>query len=96
MHAYRLTGFYVVAPMADSRKASIHAGSTWLTGLAGHPRAHMREFFKSIHPMHSINKFFVRMKEILLTLLTLFKASAHAGFGVTGFGVRSVMTCKGA
>jgi hypothetical protein len=94
MHASRLTGFNVVAQMADSRKASIHAGYTGLTGLAGFPRAHMNELSESIQPKHSFNKFSVRMKKILLTLLTLFRASIHAGSSVTGFGVRSDMTCK--
>jgi hypothetical protein len=96
MHAYRLTGVNTVAQKSDSRKASIHAGSTGLTGLTGITRAHMSFFSGSIRVQHSLNKSSVRMKKTMLTLLTLFKASSHAGFSVTGFVVCPVNPCKGA
>jgi hypothetical protein len=38
----------------------------------------------------------VRTMKTTLTLLTLFKASIHAGFSVTGFHVNTVMPRKGA
>jgi len=96
MHAYRLTGVNTVATKADSRKASIHEGSTGLTGLTGAARAHTSLFSQSIQPQNSINKSPVRMKKTLLTLLTLFKASVHAGFNVTGLGLYLDNPRKGA
>ena len=94
MHAYRLTGVNTVAQRSDSRKPSIHAGSTGLTGLTGVARAHMTVLSQSIQLQHSLNKFSVRMKKTMLTLLTLFKASVHAGFSVTGLGANPVNPCK--
>ncbi|MGB9109651.1 MAG: hypothetical protein WCC39_13280, partial [Telluria sp.] len=70
MHAYRLTGSIKVALMADSRKASIHAGSTGLTGLSGIARAHMSISSPSIRQQNRFNKSPVRIKKTLLTLLT--------------------------
>jgi hypothetical protein len=96
MRAHHVTGFNALAPKADSRKASIHAGSTGLTGLTGVARAHTPVFSQSIQQQHSINKSPVRMKRTMLTLLTLFKASIHAGFNVTGFSVSPDMPRKGA
>jgi len=96
MFVHRLTGFNTVAPKVDSRKASIHAGSTGLTGLAGVAGAHMIDSPNSTLQMQHLNKSSVRMNKTTLTLLTLFKDSIHAGFSVTGFGVHGVMACKGA
>lgn len=96
MLAYYLSGFNTVAPKADSWKASIHAGSTGLTGLAGVARVHMTISLKTNPQCHNLNKSSVRTNKTMLTLLTLFKASVHAGFNVTGLHAESVMTCKGA
>ncbi|MFC5548181.1 hypothetical protein [Massilia aerilata] len=94
MHAYRLTGVNTVAHKPDSRKASIHAASTGLTGLTGSARAHASIFSGLIQPHHAINNSSVRMEKTLLTLLTLFKASIHAGFNVTGLVLDPVNPCK--
>jgi hypothetical protein len=96
MLVHCLSGFNTVAPKADSRKASNHAGSTGLTGLTGVAGAHMMFLSNSNQPKPSLNKFSVRMNKTTLTLLTLFKASSHAGFSVTGFLVNAVTACKGA
>ena len=96
MLAYYLSGFNTVAPKADSRKASIHAGSTGLTGLAGVARAHMTISSKASQQQPNTNNSSVRTIKTLLTLLTMFKASVHAGFNVTGLRVHRVSTCKGA
>jgi hypothetical protein len=86
MHTYHLTGVNTVTPKAVSRKASIHAGSTGLTGVTGIARAHTSNFAALIRLQHNLNKFPVRMEKTLLTLLAMFKASIHAGFSVTGLG----------
>jgi len=96
MHTHRLTGVNKVAQKSDSRKRSNHAGCTGLTGLTGIAGAHMSIFIESIRQQHSFNKSHVRMKKTLLTLLTLFKASVHAGFSVTGLIACPVNPCKGA
>lgn len=94
MHVYCLTGVNTVARKSDSRKASIHAGSTGLTGLTGVARAHMSIFSQLIQQQQSLYKFSVRMKKAMLTLLTLFKASVHAGFSITGLVLNPDSPCK--
>jgi hypothetical protein len=96
MLAHRLTGSINVAPKADSLKASNHAGSTGLTGLTGVAGAHTSESSSPPFPKRSLNKLSVCVEKTMLTLLTLNKASIHAGFIVTGFHLNAVMACKGA
>jgi hypothetical protein len=96
MHVHRLTGLNMVAEKCDSRKASIHAGSTGLTGLAGYPGAHVNKISDPNQCGRISKNILVRTMETTLTLLTLFKASVHAGFSVTGFRVNAVMPRKGA
>lgn len=96
MHVLHLTGLNMVAEKCDSRKASIHAGSTGLTGLAGYPGAPVNKFSSPNQGRRISNNILVRTMKTMLTLLTLFKASIHAGFSVTGFGVNTVKPRKGA
>jgi hypothetical protein len=96
MHVRRLTGVNMVAQKCDSQKASIHAGSTGLTGLAGYPGAHVNKISNPNQDRRISKNTLVRTMKTTLTLLTLFKASIHAGFSVTGFHVNTVMPRKGA
>jgi hypothetical protein len=91
MAAHRLTGANALPGLAVSRKASIHARSTGLTGLTGLPRAHVRdEPISQAMPKQSL----VRVMTTTLTLLTLFKASIHAGSAVTGMPCVPDNPCK--
>jgi hypothetical protein len=92
MHVRRLTGLIMVAEKCVSRKASIHAGSTGLTGLTGVAGAHVCKAIKS--ECTTFKNLLVRTIETTLTLLTLNKASIHAGFDVTGFASNTVMPRK--
>ncbi|WP_156404033.1 hypothetical protein [Massilia sp. Root1485] len=96
MYVHHLTGLNMVAERCDSRKASIHAGSTGLTGLAGYPGAHVNKISNPNQDRRISKNILVRTVETTLTLLTMFKASIHAGFSVTGFRVNTVMPRKGA
>jgi hypothetical protein len=96
MHARHITGINGVVLKSDSRKASSHAGSTGLTGLTGSAGAHMCEACEGTVRQGVSFLSLIRANKNMLTLLTLFKASSHAGFSVTGFRSTAVMACKGA
>ena len=87
-----------ISPAAHSvqRNASIHAGSTGLTGLTGVGRAHecMNDYacFASCEFCQSLPC----VINTTLTLLTLIKTSIHAGLPLTGFALRSDSPCKAA
>lgn len=89
-----LTGVYTVVAEGDTPKASIHAGSTGLSGLTGYAGAHVCECMKLNVQPRDLNKSLVCVKKRLITLLTLFKASIHAGFNVTGLHRKTDMTCN--
>lgn len=91
MLAIRLTGYYTVAAKSDSRKASIHAGSTGLTGLTGYAGAHVCEMSRPNQRSRLIKNLSVCAIKTMLTLLTPIKASIHAGFSVTGFHSNTVI-----
>ena len=93
MHVRHLTGLIMVAGKCVSRKAGIHAGSTGLTGLTGVAGAHVCKSIQS--KCITFKNLLVRTMKTTLTLLTLNKASIHAGFGVTGFASNTVMPRKG-
>jgi hypothetical protein len=90
----RLTGVIMVAEKCVSLKASIHAGYTGLTGLTGVAGAHMCKAIES--RCTTFKNILVRTIETMLTLLTMNKASVHAGFSVTGLDSNTVIPCKGA
>jgi hypothetical protein len=96
MLVHRITGTNKVGEQVDSLKASIHAGSTELTGLTGSAGAHMCEASKGTLRQGISFLSLIRVNKNMLTLLTLFKASSHAGFNVTAFRSTAVMACKGA
>jgi hypothetical protein len=91
MLGHWLTESYAVAGSAVRRKASIHAGSTGLTGLTGSVHAHVRG--RKTNPVQPL-KFLMRVITTMLTLLTVFKASLHASFAVSGRGAATDNPCN--
>lgn len=97
MLAHCVSGVISPATHSVQRNASIHAGSTGLTGLTGIARtcecAAMRCVVKDCQV--KFIGFHSRVNSTTLTLLTLIKASIHAGLKVTGFRVMTDNPCKG-
>jgi hypothetical protein len=93
MRANYITGINAVAAESDSRKASIHAGLTGLTGLTGVARMCV---CISVQRAAALEISLMRAKKNMLTLITLLRASVHAGFDVTGVELNHVSRRKGA
>ena len=91
-----ITGTISPAAHSVQRNASIHAGSTGLTGLTGVGRAHECMNVSKCLSSCEFCQSFACVIITTLTLLTLIKASIHAGFRHTRFALRSDSPCKAA
>ncbi|MGV8867649.1 MAG: hypothetical protein ACOH2S_12050 [Janthinobacterium svalbardensis] len=92
--AHIITGAISPAAHSVQRNTSIHAGSTGLTGLTGVGRAHECINGYTCFASCEFCKIFTCVISTMLTLLTLIKASIHAGLPLTGFALRSDNPCK--
>lgn len=97
--AHFITGVISPATHSEQRTASIHAGYTGLTGLTQVARVCVRECIAMRHSIYvcqvANTEFLSCANNSMLTLLTLIKASIHAGLKSTGLTYRAVSPCKG-
>lgn len=94
MSAFNLTGSNASPADYVSRKPSMHAGLTGLTGFTWATRTRMN-ISQNCYVLDEMNKSLVRVTQTMLTLLTMLRASKYKGLVITGLLGVSVMDCKG-